>query len=80
MYSEARNFVSGAGQDLEGAIPGVEESGGAAIKLVGVWVDQQLEEQAEIACCLLYYFLQYLLADDGIDSLQQGQLAPTHVS
>jgi len=51
-----------------------------AVELVGVWIDPELEERAEVACCLLYFFLQCLVGDDSVISLDQGDPPPPFCS
>ena len=50
-----------------------EGSSGVVLELLGLWVDPELEEQVEVVCCLLYFFLQYLVADDSMGHLLQGE-------
>jgi len=45
-----------------------------------VWIDPELEERAEVACCLLYFFLQCLVGDDSVISLDQGDPPPPFCS
>jgi hypothetical protein len=44
----------------------------SAAEFAFVHVGRDLEEQQELLECLLAFFLQYLLADDGISSLLAG--------
>lgn len=45
------------------------------VELVGVWIDPSIDEQIEVCCCALHFFVQYLMADDGIESLSPGDLS-----
>lgn len=47
---------------------------GHLVELVAIWVDPELEEVAEVACCLLYFFIQLLLCQDSVSGVDQGQL------
>ena len=65
-----------AGQAEEATSSAEEASTENAVELVGVWIDPELEERAEVACCLLYFFVQCLLSNDAITSLEQGAALP----
>jgi hypothetical protein len=57
----------------QGPAQGLEEpASGIAVELIGLWIDPELEERAEVACCLLYFLLQCLVGNDAISSLEQG--------
>ncbi len=65
-----------AGQAEEATQSAEGASTGSAVELVGVWIDPELEERAEVACCLLCFFVQCLLSNDAITSLEQGAPQP----
>ena len=44
----------------------------SAMELVAIWIDPELEELSEVACCLLYFILQYFLCQDFISGIDQG--------
>ena len=46
----------------------------AGVKLVSIWVDPSIDEQIEVCYCVLYFFIQRLLADDAVSSLEAGYL------
>ena len=44
----------------------------ATLELAALWVDPTLEDRAEVACCLLVFLQQYLLAWDPVAELHEG--------
>lgn len=45
---------------------------GRTLELAAIWVDPALEDRLEVACCVLYFLGQYLLACDGVCALYEG--------
>jgi hypothetical protein len=43
------------------------------LELAALWVDPTLEDRAEVACCLLVFLQQYLLAWDCVRQLHEGK-------
>lgn len=45
---------------------------GRTVELAAIWVDPALEDRLEVACCMLHFLGQYLLACDGVCALYEG--------
>lgn len=42
------------------------------VELVALWIDPELDETAEVACCLIFFITQYFLARDAVTGIDQG--------
>ena len=45
---------------------------GMALELAALWVEPTLEDRPEVAWCLFYFLLQYLLASGDVTALHEG--------
>ena len=51
---------------------GTSAPAGMALELAALWVEPTLEDRPEVAWCLFYFMLQYLLACGDVTALHEG--------
>lgn len=66
--------ISAGSEGLQREVCSLQDSAvkTSAMELVAIWVDPELEELSEVACCLLNFFVQFCLSQDRLSGIDQG--------